>query len=174
MHPNGVINLAPFSFFNALASDPPMVMIAFTGYHQHGGEKDTLHNIKSCGEFVVNMVPLALKDAMNITSAPLGHEVSEIEQAGLHVEESMLVKPPRVREAPIHLECEFYQEISLPCTLENSINSTVIGRVLGVHIKDEVLNEGLIDLDRIKPLARLGYQQYTAVDKVFVMTRPQI
>ena len=83
IHPNGAINLAPFSFFNALASDPPMVMIAFTGYHQHGGEKDTLHNIKTSGEFVVNMVPLAIKDAMNVTSGPHEHDVNELELAGL-------------------------------------------------------------------------------------------
>jgi len=78
-----------------------------------------------------------------------------------------------VREAPIHLECEFYQEINLPCTLADSINTTIIGKVLGIHISDEVLVDGLIDIDRIKPLARLGYQQYTAVDNVFVMTRPK-
>jgi flavin reductase (DIM6/NTAB) family NADH-FMN oxidoreductase RutF len=173
IHPNGAVNLAPFSFFNALASDPPMVMIAFTGYHAHGGEKDTLHNIKSSGEFVVNMAPLALKDAMNVSTATVEHEVNEMELAGLHAEDSMLVKPPRVREAPIHLECEFYEEINLPCTLANSINTTIIGKVLGIHIRDEVLKDGLIDIDKIKPLARLGYQQYTAVDNVFVMTRPQ-
>ena len=150
-----------------------MVMIAFTGYHQDGGEKDTLHNIKSSGEFVINMVPLALKDAMNVSSAPAGHEVNEMELAGLRAEDSVLVKPPRVRKAPVHLECAFYQDIKLPCTLADSINTTIIGRVLGIHIKDEVLSDGLIDINKIKPLARLGYQQYTAVDNVFVMTRPQ-
>jgi flavin reductase (DIM6/NTAB) family NADH-FMN oxidoreductase RutF len=172
IHPNGAINLAPFSFFNALSSDPPIVMIAFTGYHQHGGEKDTLHNIKTSGEFVVNMVPLALKDAMNTTTAPFDHGVSELEMAGLTAEPSALVKPPRVAEAPIHLECEFFQEIELPCTLEDSINRTILGKVLGVHINDAVLSDGLIDLDKIKPLARLGYQEYTAVDNVFKMSRP--
>jgi flavin reductase (DIM6/NTAB) family NADH-FMN oxidoreductase RutF len=172
LHPNGAVNLAPFSFFQALASDPPMVIIAFTGYHAHGGEKDTLSNIKATGEFVINMVPQNLKDAMNVTSGPHEHDVDELELAGLIAEPSELVKPPRVGEAPIHLECEFFQEIVLPCTLENSINHSFIGKVLGVHISDEVLNEGLIDLNRIKPLARLGYQQYTAVDNVFKMTRP--
>ena len=172
IHPNGTVNLAPFSFFNALASEPPMVMIAFNGYHPHGGEKDTLHNIKASGEFVVNMVPLALKDAMNVTSGPVEHEVNELELAGLTTAPAELVKPPRVAEAPIHLECEFFQEIELPSTQENSINRTIIGRVLGVHISDAVLKDGLIDLDRIKPLARLGYQEYTAVDNVFKMTRP--
>ncbi|GBF28993.1 hypothetical protein MnTg03_00558 [bacterium MnTg03] len=172
IHPNGAINLAPFSFFNALASDPPMVMISFTGYHQHGGEKDSLYNIKSSGDFVVNMVPLALKDVMNTTTAPVAHEVDELALAGLNTEESVLVKPPRVSEAPINMECEFFQEINLPCTLENSINTTIIGKVLGIHIKDEVLTDGMIDLSKIKPLARLGYNQYTDVDHLFTMTRP--
>ncbi len=172
IHPNGAINLAPFSFFNALASDPPIVMIAFTGYHQHGGEKDTLHNIKASGEFVINIVPHALMDAMNLTTAPLQHGVSELDFAGLTAEPSALVKPPRVAQAPIHLECEFFQEIELPCTLEDSINRTILGKVLGIHIKDEVLTDGLVDLDKVKPLARLGYQEYTAVDNIFKMTRP--
>ena len=149
-----------------------MVMISFTGYHQHGGEKDSLFNIKSSGEFVVNMVPLALKEAMNTTTEPVPHEVNELELAGLNTEDSVLVKPPRVREAPIHMECELFQEIKLPCTLKNSINTTIIGKVLGIHIKEEVLTDGIIDLSKIKPLARLGYNQYTCVDKIFTMKRP--
>ena len=173
IHPNGAVNLAPFSFFNAISSDPPMVIISFTGYHEHGGEKDTLHNIKSSGEFVANMVPLALKDEMNVTTAPVAHEIDELGLAGLNTEPSALVKPPRVKEAPIHLECAFHQEIKLPCTLKDSINTMIIGQVLGVHIKDEVLSDGLIDLSKIKPLARLGYKQYTVVDNLFEMNRPQ-
>ncbi len=173
MHPDGTINLAPYSFFNALASDPPLVMISFNGYHAHGGEKDTLANIKATGEFVVNMVPLALKDAMNVSTANVAHDVDELALAGLETEPAELVKPPRVREAPIHLECELQQEVALPCTLPDSINRMIIGHVLGVHIRDEVLNDGLVDLTRIKPLARLGYMEYTAVNNVFVMRRPK-
>ena len=149
-----------------------MVMISFTGYHEHGGEKDSLYNIKSSGEFVVNMVPLTLKEAMNTTTEPVAHEVDELELAGLNTEESVLVKPPRVKEAPIHMECEFFQEIKLPCTLKDSINTTIIGKVLGIHIKEEVLTDGIIDLSKIKPIARLGYNQYTYVDNIFTMTRP--
>ena len=173
IHPNGTVNLAPFSFYNAIASDPPQVMISFTGYHEHGGEKDTLHNIKASGEFVVNTVPLAMKEVMNTTTAPFAHEIDEMQEAGLTAEPAELVKPPRVREAPIHLECVFQQEVKLPCTLENSINTMIIGEVIGIHISDEVLVDGLIDLDRVKPLARLGYQEYTAVDNIFKLARPQ-
>ena len=171
-HPDGTVNLAPFSFFNALCSDPPMVVIGFNGYHQHGGEKDSLFNIKATRGFVVNMVPHELKDAMNLTSGPHPHDVDELELAGLSTAPAELVEAPRVREAPIHLECEFFQEIELPCTLENSINRTIIGRVLGVHIRDEVLQDGLVDLARIRPLARLGYQEYSAVESIFKMPRP--
>lgn len=173
IHPDGTVNLAPYSFFNALASDPPMVMISFNGYHAHGGEKDTLHNIKASGEFVVNMVPLALKEAMNATTANVAHEVDEFGLAGLTAEPAALVRPPRVAEAPIHLECSLHQEIELPCTLENSINRMIIGRVLGVHIRDEVLVDGLVDLNLIQPLARLGYMQYSAVESLFSMRRPE-
>ena len=173
LHPNGNVNLAPFSFYNAVASDPPQVMISFTGYHEHGGEKDTLHNIKASGEFVINMVPLAMKDLMNITTAPVAHEVDELALAELACEASVLVKPPRVKDAPIHLECIFQQEIKLPCTLDDSINRMIIGEVIGIHIKDEVLVDGLIDLDKIKPLARLGYRQYSAVEEMFALDRPK-
>jgi flavin reductase (DIM6/NTAB) family NADH-FMN oxidoreductase RutF len=173
IHPNGTVNLAPYSFFNALSSDPPTVMISFNGYHAHGGEKDTLYNIKASGEFVVNMVPLELKDAMNATTANAGHDVDEFELAGLTAEASALVRPPRVAQAPIHLECAFHQEIELPCTAPDSINRMIIGRVLGVHISDEVLVDGLVDLNRIKPLARLGYMQYSAVESLFAMARPK-
>jgi len=172
IHPNGTLNLAPFSFFNALAVDPPMVMLAINGYHEHGGEKDTLHNIKATGEFVVNMVPLTLKDAMNMTSAAVAHEVDEIDVAGLETQASVLVKPPRVAAAPIHLECELYQEIELPCTREDSTNRTIIGMVLGVHIQDDVLTDGIVDLTKVNPLARLGYNQYTSVQDIFDMLRP--
>ena len=173
MDAQGVLNLAPFSFFNALTDNPPMIMIAFNGYHDHGGEKDTLANIKATREFVVNMVPLALKDAMNTTTAGVAHEVDEIELAGLETAPSELIRPPRVAAVPIHFECEFYSEIELPCNQPDSINRMIIGSVLGIHISDDVLVDGLIDLGKINPLARLGYMQYTSVQDIFVMTRPE-
>lgn len=131
-----------------------------------------MFNIKASGDFVVNMVPLALKDAMNTTTADVAPEVDEIDLAGLANEASELVKPPRVAAAPIHLECELYQEIELPCTREDSINRMIIGKVLGVHIHEDVLIDGLIDLSKVNPLARLGYKQYTSVQDIFVMSRP--
>ena len=150
-----------------------MVIIAFTGYHDHGGDKDTLANIRSIKEFVVNVVPLSLKDQMNISTAGVAKDVNELELAGLTQTPSLLVQPPRVKEAPIHMECVLHQEIELPCTLANSQNVMVIGEVVGIHIDDAVLNNGIIDLDKIKPLARLGYQDYTNVEPIFKMVRPK-
>ena len=172
MDAEGVLNLAPYSFFNALTDSPPMIMLSFNGYHDHGGEKDTLANIKSTREFVINMVPLALKDAMNVTTEGVAHEVDEIELARLETLPSELVRPPRVAAAPIHFECEFYSEIELPCTQPNSINRMVIGSVIGIHINDEILVDGMVDLGKVNPLARLGYMQYTSVQDIFTMNRP--
>ena len=139
MSASGVLNLAPYSFFNALTDDPPMIMLAFNGYHDHGGEKDTLANIKATGEFVINMVPLSQKEAMNVTTEGVAPEVDEIELARLQTKPSRLVRPPRVAAAPIHFECEFYSEIELPCNQADSINRMIIGRVIGIHIDDTVL-----------------------------------
>ena len=172
MDADGVLNLAPYSFFNALTDNPPMIMLSFNGYHEHGGEKDTLANIKATREFVINMVPLALKDAMNVTTEGVAHEVNEIELAQLETEPSELVRPPRVAAAPIHLECEFFSEIELPCHQPNSINRMVLGSVVGIHIRDEVLVDGMVDLGKVNPLARLGYMQYTSVQDIFTMQRP--
>ena len=172
IHPDGDVNLAPFSFFNALADDPPMVMIAFNGYHDHGGEKDTLFNIKTSKEFVVNMVPHTLMNAMNITTESVAPEINEIDLAGLETQASELVKPPRVKASPVHLECELYQQIDLPCTKPDSSNQMIIGSVLGVHIHDDVLVDGVIDLNKVTPLARLGYRQYSSVEDIFELNRP--
>ena len=172
MSASGVLNLAPYSFFNALTDDPPMIMLAFNGYHDHGGEKDTLANIKATGEFVINMVPLSQKEAMNVTTEGVAPEVDEIELARLQTKPSRLVRPPRVAAAPIHFECEFYSEIELPCNQADSINRMIIGRVIGIHIDDAVLVDGMVDLGKINPLARLGYMQYTSVQDIFALQRP--
>ncbi len=120
------------------------------------------------------MVSLELKDQMNTTTAPVDHGVNELELAGLSAVPATIVAPPLVKQAPIHFECRLHREIILPCTQEDSINTMITGEVLGIHIKDEVLTDGLIDLNKIRPLARLGYQQYTAVDNIFKMVRPNI
>ena len=172
--PEGRVNLAPYSFFNGIAADPPLVMISFNGLHRDGGDKDTLANIRATGEFVVNMVPLALKDEMNLSCGDHPHEVDEMALTGLEAAPSKLVAPPRLAAAPINMECRLHQVVDLPCTLADSRNTMIIARVLGIHIDDAVLVDGLVDLTRIEPLTRLGYMQYSAIDSVFTMLRPKV
>ncbi len=170
--PEGVLNLAPFSFFNAVSSDPPFVVIGVNGRQPHG-PKDTVTNIEATGEFVCNLATWDLREAMNKTSAPAPAEVDEMAYAGLSPEPSELVKPPRVAESPIHLECEHHQTVDLPSDDPEGRNATVFGRVVGIHIDESVLTDGLVDTAKLRPIARLGYMDYAVVDEVFTMMRPQ-
>jgi len=169
----GEVNLAPFSFFNGLASDPPMVIFSINGKQPHGGDKDTLKNCEETGEFVVNMATEALMDPMNASCAPVGPEINEFDLSGLTPKKSELVAPPRVLESPINMECRVHEIVDLPCTIEGSRNAMVLGLVLGIHIADEALTEGLVDIEKIRPLARLGYMDYTVVEKTFTLRRPK-
>lgn len=168
----GRVNLAPFSFFNGIASDPPLVIAGINGAPPPAGMKDTLANCRETGEFVASMATWDLRDAMNLTSASVPADVDEMALAGLTAASSELVKPPRVAESPIHMECRVHDILDMPCTLENSRNTMIIGQVVGIHIDDSVLTDGLIDIEKIKPIARLGYMDYTVVEKVFAMRRP--
>jgi flavin reductase (DIM6/NTAB) family NADH-FMN oxidoreductase RutF len=162
-------NLAPYSFFNAIADTPPMVMYASTGRKTGLDEgKDTVANIRATGEFVVNVVPCALRDAMNASSASLPADIDEFAHAGLIPAPSRVVAPPRVAEAPAALECRAWKVIDLP----GAHNVLVIAEVVGVHIDDAVVAEGKVDVTRYAPLARLGYRDYAAVRDVFPLDRP--
>ncbi len=167
-----VVNLAPYSFFNGIASAPPMVMFASNGQASNP-TKDSLANCAETGEFVFNMATWDLRAAMNRSSAPVGRNVDEFELAGLEKAPSRLVKPPRVRSSPIHMECVVHQIVDLPSTEPGARNALVLGRVLGIHIDDAVLTDGLIDMAKVRPIARLGYMDYTRVDLVFDLPRPR-
>lgn len=169
---DGIVNLAPYSFFNAVSEDPPMVMFASNGRDPHG-PKDTLRNIEATGEFVFNIATYALRERMNRTSAPVPPEVDEMALAGLTPLPSRLVKPPRVAESPINLECVYHQTIELPSNDPEGRNAIGIGRVVGVHIADEVIRNGRVDLSLVKPIARLGYHDFTVVETIFEMKRPR-
>ena len=169
---DGTVNLAPYSFFNGLASEPPMVMFSSNGKQAHG-TKDSVANAEATGEFVCNMATWDLRDPMSQTSRPVPPEVDEFELAGLETQPSELVKPPRVKASPIHLECVYHQTLELPCDIEGGRNAICLGRVVGVHIRDEFLTDGKVDIARIKPLARLGYQDYTVAEKVLTLSRPK-
>ena len=169
----GVVNLAPYSFFNAVSTDPHMVAFGSGGRHPHGG-KDTISNVEETGEFVCNLATFELRDQMSLSSATTKPEVDEFAYAGLEAESAALVWPPRVRAAPIHLECVHYRTIDLPCRDPDSLarNGLVIGEVVGVHISDEVLSGGMVDMSKFRRIARLGYMDYSVTDNVFTMPFP--
>ncbi|MGH6717885.1 MAG: flavin reductase family protein [Alphaproteobacteria bacterium] len=169
---DGVANLAPFSFFNAVASDPPMVMFASGGAAQVDGRKDSHRNAEESGEFVANIVPYRLKDAMSASSATMPPEVDEFEAVGLAKLPSVLVRPPRVAGAPAHLECRTERVIHLPARTQAPPNVVVFGLVVGVHIDESVIVDGRVDVRRFRPVARLGYFDYTSVEDVFAMDFP--
>lgn len=165
----GRANLAPYSFFNGVADSPPMVVYSNTGRKADGSGKDSLANIRETGEFVANIVPFALREAMNTTSGSYSPETDEFALAGVKPAPSAVVRPPRVAEAPASLECRLWQVIDLP----GKANHLVIGEVVGVHIDDAVVVNGMVDVTLYQPVARLGYRDYAAVTEVFQMTRPE-
>lgn len=164
----GRFNLAPYSFFNGVSSDPPVVMFSSEG------RKDSLVNIEATGSFVCNLAVYSLRDAMNATSVPAPHGVSEFDYAKLTPAASNLVDAPRVAEAPAALECKYLKTVPVPDLDGNESNSfMVLGQVVGVHIDDDVITGGLVDMAKLAPIARLGYMDYTVVEKVFSMARPE-
>jgi flavin reductase (DIM6/NTAB) family NADH-FMN oxidoreductase RutF len=166
----GRANLAPYSFFNAVTDNPPMVMFASTGAKpDQAYSKDTVANIRETGEFVVNIVSLGLKDQMNNSSGSLAAGLDEFEHAGIAKAACNMVKAPRVAASPASLECKLFKIIDLPG--ENNV--MVLGEVVGVHLDDTVIVNGIFDVTRYTPLARLGYKDYTSVTNVFSLNRPE-
>jgi flavin reductase (DIM6/NTAB) family NADH-FMN oxidoreductase RutF len=168
----GVVNLAPYSFFNAVASEPPIVMFSSNGAHTEGKYKDSAKNVAETGEFVCNLATWDLREQMNATSAQVARSVDEFELAGLTPVASRLVRPPRVAESPAHFECVHIQTVELPTEDETRPNLAIFGRVVGIHIDESIISDGMIDMNVFKPIARLGYFDYTVVDNVFAMPRP--
>jgi flavin reductase (DIM6/NTAB) family NADH-FMN oxidoreductase RutF len=170
--PEGRVNLAPFSFFNAVAYVPPQVMFATTGPHRDGGPKHSLENIRATGEFVCNFATWELRDAVNASSAPAPGDVDEFELAGLTKAPAQVVRAPLVAESPAHLECVLTTTVELPTPDPSDPNTVVFGEVVGVHIADGAIRDGRVDVRALDPIARLGYDQYTRVVDVFSMRRP--
>lgn len=171
--PEGVPNLAPYSFFNGVAGDPPMVMFA-SGMRSADAPKDSIHNAEQTGEFTCSMVSFDLKEIMNDTSAAYDAAVDEAGHLGIEMEQSELVKPMRVKAAPIHMECTYFDTMELPKDRNGAGNAICVGRVVGVHIRDDFLKDGFVDVEKIRPVARLGYMDYTSVQEVFTMMRPEV
>ncbi len=168
--PHGVTNLAPFSFFNGIGANPPSLLFCPVN-NRHGQKKDTLVNVEATPEFVVNIVPFALAKPMNDTSDELPYEVSEFDKAGLTAEPSARVKPPRVKESPIHLECVVHQILNIGTGPLGA--NVVIGRILLMNIADSILGtDGQIDPAKLDTIGRMGGSTYTRTTERFDLTRP--
>jgi flavin reductase (DIM6/NTAB) family NADH-FMN oxidoreductase RutF len=171
---DGVSNLAPFSQFQNLSFDPPHVMLS-ASEATTGARKDTIVNIEQTGEFVWNMATYDLREAVNISAQELPSHVDEFELAGLSKMPARVVKAPMVADSPIHFECVHVETLRLARGRAGSSGLTdlIIGRVVAVHVKDEfLLPNGKIDILKIRPLARLGYYDYTTIDSIFEMVIP--
>src|SRR5262245_20791867 len=164
----GTVNLAPYSFFNLVGAKPPFVMFA------SNPRKHSQHNAETSGEFVVNIATYDLRDEMNQSGAHYGEELSEPEIIGLEMVPCRVVKPPRVARSPIALECRYVQTLLLSRSNgQKTTTSVVIGEVVNIYIDDSVIRDGMIDLALIRPIARLGYMDYSVVDNVFTMLRAE-
>jgi len=164
--PEGRFNVAPFSYFNAITNRPPLIGISI---NLRGGEpKDTLRNIRATGDFVVNTVDEPLTLRMVHASGDWPEGVSEFELTGLTPVASDRVKSPRVAESPVSLECRLHREIEFGDT------ALVVGEILRAHVADRVLTEGRVDIEKLRPVGRLGGDGYTIVRDVFHLPRPKV
>ncbi len=167
MGAKGEINLAPYSFFNAVSDDPPIVLFSSEG------PKDSLVFVQETGEFVCNLATFELRSAVVATSAQFPRGVNEMEQSGLASTPCRLVRPPRVAASPCALECKLLQVIDLKDLAgKSSHRHVVLGQVVGIHIDDRFIKDGRLDTAAMEPIARCGYADYSVVDRVFAIARP--
>ncbi len=166
---DGSENLAPYSFFNAVAYVPPQVMFASTSTKpDREGTKDSVSNIRETGVFCVNIVEYAMREAMNVTSGPWPREIDEFTKAGIERASCRMIPCSRVANAPASLECRMTQIV----TLEGTANFAVFAEVVGVHLRDDCLKDGAFDVLSYQPLTRLGYRDYSRITEVFSLKRP--
>lgn len=167
--PEGIDNLAPFSQFQMVSYDPPTLMFS-ANLNSRGARKDTVVNTEASGEFVWNMATWQLREAVNLTSEELPASVDEFLYAKLEKAPSRLVRPPRVAASPVQFECRRLQTLHLEGNTPTGTVDVIFGIVVAIHIEDSLLRaDGRLDIQRIRPLARLGYHDYTSVESVFEM-----
>jgi flavin reductase (DIM6/NTAB) family NADH-FMN oxidoreductase RutF len=166
---DGSRNLAPYSFFNCVSETPPMVM--FSSY----GRKDSLANIEQTGEFTCSLATWDLREQMNMSSAPVARGVDEFALAGLTPAPSRLVKPPRVAQSPAAFECKVWKLLELPKGRGEGY-TVVFGSVVSVYLDEAFVHDGLVDTGAMRPIARMGYMQYSVVtpETVFAINRPDV
>ena len=168
MSRKGEVNLAPYSFFNGVNSRPNLVMFGSEGL------KDSVAFIEETREFVCRLATFDLRKEMNATAAPMARGVNEMERAGLAPAPCRIVKPPRVAASPCALECKLINIMAMQTHDGQPVDCHVVfGQVVGVHIDDRYVVDGLLDTAAMKPIARCGYDQYAVVASVFSMVRPE-
>jgi flavin reductase (DIM6/NTAB) family NADH-FMN oxidoreductase RutF len=166
---NGVANLAPYSFFAAVSEKPAYVMFAASG------TKDSRRNAEETGEFVCSVATYHLREKMNLTAARLGPNESEFDHAGLTRAPSHFVAPPRVGESPASLECRYWKTLEFPAVgPDDKPHAAIFGLVVGIHIDDSVIRDGIVITDLMRPIARLGYRDYAEISaaNMFSMASP--
>jgi len=166
LNAEGGVNLAPYSFFNLVAYHPPQVMFSSTG------RKDSQANAEATGEFVCSLATWDLREAMNLSSAPVERGLSEPELIGLAMAPSRTVRPPRVAASPAALECRYWRTVELKSMEGRPASSLVLGEVTGIYIDDAVIEGGRVNLALARPLARLGYMEFATLGEIFSMARP--
>ncbi len=172
---DGVPNLAPYSFFNAVCYRPPTVMFSGGVGTAEDHRKDSVRNILATGEFVCNLATWETRDQMNGSSASLPPEADEIALNNLTPLESQIVRAPRIAEAPVHLECKLIKSVDIEGWENSDDYKVIFGEVVGIHIDDEMITrDGLLDVAKMMPIGRLGYNDYTRVDSnsMFTLDRP--
>ena len=170
----GIANLAPYSFFNAVAYLPPQVMFAATAYHNLGGFKDSVANILSTKEFVINLATKKLKQQVVQSSIDAPNDIDEFKLMKLKKRKSKIVKPPSVAESPINLECRLLKKIDLKTTSKNkNQNKMIIGEVVGIYIDNKFIKNNKINSLAMRVISRMGYTEYSEVNFKFLMERPK-
>jgi len=170
----GIANLAPYSFFNAVAYLPPQVMFAGTAYHSQGGLKDSIANILATKEFVVNLATKKLIQQVVQSSIDAPNNIDEFKLMKLKKRKSRMVKPPSVADSPVSLECRLLKKIDLKTTSKNkNQNKMIIGEVVGIHIDDKFIKNNKINSLAMRAISRMGYTEYSEVDTRFLMERPK-
>lgn len=160
----GKVNLAPFSFYNLVSDSPPMIIFSTTGQHIESGKKDTLLNIEDTKKFTINVPSYRHAKKLNITSSMVNRDINEFELAEIDYLISKTNGIPFVKDISIRIECEYYKSISLPKASDDLINIMVIGYVTGIGVNDDIIKNGRIDVDSLKPISRLGYNDYAFID----------
>jgi flavin reductase (DIM6/NTAB) family NADH-FMN oxidoreductase RutF len=175
---SGQPNLAPFSFFNCVCVEPPLLAFA-PGLRSpkdmnstHGEAKDTLRNIRDTREFVVSVVTHDLREPMNVSSGEYDRTVNEFELARVTPQPSQLVRPPRVGESPVSFECKLYQILDF--STAPTSGSLVIGEVIAIHVNDAHLKDGRLDRNSLDLIGRMGGTQYTRTTNRFDLVRPKV